>query len=305
MTIASTDVVSGVLGGLSAEDLAKLLSDFQSATSQLETAHVALQGHVSRLEGELRETRAQLRRARELAALGEMAAGIAPEVRNPLGSIRLFAEMLREDLVEQPASAAVAGKITRAVDGLDAIVGDVLTFSREVRPRGGVVDVEGLVHDAVSSCEGCCGDGAVEIVVGDVDDPGEVDGDQTLLMQALVNVVRNGCEAVVVGESGRGRVTVWSGRRRALDAEGRRVEMDALCVRDDGDGMDEEVRGRVFNPFFTTREAGTGLGLAIVHRILDAHGGRVVIESWTKADRARPGTVVELLLPRDAERADA
>jgi signal transduction histidine kinase len=87
------------------------------------------------LEGELKQANEQLERSRRLAALGEMAAGIAHEVRNPLGSIRLHARMLEQDLEDRPGERTVAGKIIAAVRGLDAVVTDVLAFSKELKVR--------------------------------------------------------------------------------------------------------------------------------------------------------------------------
>ena len=101
-------------------------------TGELQRTHVALQGQVRRLQGELAEANAQLRRSKALAALGEVAAGIAHEVRNPLGSIRLYAQMLAEDVGDRPPALDLCDKIGRAVTGLDAIVRDVLLFAGEI-----------------------------------------------------------------------------------------------------------------------------------------------------------------------------
>ncbi|MEM9372764.1 MAG: histidine kinase dimerization/phospho-acceptor domain-containing protein, partial [Planctomycetota bacterium] len=120
---------------LSASDLAELMASFNEVTSRLEQTHGQLRGEVRRLSEELREANEALQRSRRLAALGEMAAGIAHEVRNPLGSIGLYASMLEEDLHDRPECRGVAVKIGSAVRGLDAVVGDVLSFAREIRVR--------------------------------------------------------------------------------------------------------------------------------------------------------------------------
>lgn len=292
------DVAAPVRSEISPAELTELLNTFNEATSKLEAAHGTLQQHVVRLEGELRETRAQLHRARELAALGEMAAGIAHEVRNPLGSIRLYAELIRDDLTglaQAQGAAGAASKIVNAVDGLNGIVGDVLAFSREMRVRRVGVDVGELLKNAASAC--CAGEGEhLRIIVSSDDFEGvEVCCDRGLMQQALVNVVRNAVEATE--KAGGGEVRLWAERRRILDETGRRVPMIGLMVTDEGDGISEDALGRIFNPFFTTREAGTGLGLAIVHRIIDAHQGRVQIDSSTGGGDAKRGTTVELLIP--------
>src|SRR5690606_17045805 len=118
-------------------DLADLMAAFNTATDRLQQTHHALQAEVRRLKGELHEANEKLRRSRELAALGEMAAGIAHEIRNPLGSIRLYAAMLAEDLTDRAPQRALARKIAQAVLDMDAIVADVLAFAREVRIRPG------------------------------------------------------------------------------------------------------------------------------------------------------------------------
>ena len=104
-------------------------------TRRLESTHDQLRCEVARLQGELAEANAQLRRSRDLAALGEMAAGIAHEIRNPLGSIQLYTQALSEDLQSSSPHAELCEKIGRAVVGMDAIVRDVLLFARDVRPR--------------------------------------------------------------------------------------------------------------------------------------------------------------------------
>src|SRR5438874_11415481 len=109
------------------------MASFNEVTSKLERTHESLRLEVARLQDELRQANEQLERSRRLAALGQMAAGIAHEVRNPLGSIRLYASLLEQDLGDRPAEKEIAGKIAAAVQGLDGVVGDVLNFSRELK----------------------------------------------------------------------------------------------------------------------------------------------------------------------------
>ncbi|GAB4550766.1 MAG: hypothetical protein Tsb0013_12630 [Phycisphaerales bacterium] len=278
--------------GLGPDQLAELIATFTDATSRLQQTHETLRAEVARLEGELRETKGQLARARELAALGEMAAGIAHEIRNPLGSIKLYAKVLVDDLADREQERDTARKIARAVDGLNAVVGDVLAFSREMRLETTAVCLRGVVERAME----CCAD---RIAMSDIDvdlrldDAGEAEVDPTLVHQALVNVLRNACDALA--ERDGGCIRVSTGCRSVLDHDGVRRTMAMVLVEDSGPGIPEEVRSRVFNPFFTTRAAGTGLGLPIVHRILDAHDGRITI---TNGAPGLGGARVELLFPR-------
>ncbi len=119
--------------------------------------------------------------------------------------------------------------------------------------------------------------------------------DRGLMQQAIVNVVRNACEAAAEVEDGPKRVEITIEPRRGRTPDGDSREEVAVCVADTGPGFPVEVRDRVFNPFFTTRETGTGLGLAIVHRILDAHDGSVVL-----GERDGGGALVELRVPLEA-----
>lgn len=278
-------------------ELAELLGAFNQVTARLERTHDQLRGEVARLRAELSEANAQLERTRRLAALGEMAAGIAHEVRNPLGSIALYARMLREDLAQMPRERSLVEKIASATKALDVVVGDVLLFAREFRVRVEPVDAASALEAALDACQG-------EVATGRagwlrVDKVNErtgampvFHGDPGLVHQALVNVVRNAIEAM----------RDCPDRAHVLRLEAVRGESDdeivLLRVTDSGPGVTDEVIARMFNPFFTTRAAGTGLGLAIVHRIVDAHNGRVQV-----FNNESGGATVELVFPRTLLRA--
>jgi len=287
---------SGGDAPLTPNDLAEIIRAFNEVTARLQRTHEALQGEVSRLKGELHEANAQLRRARELAALGEMAAGIAHEIRNPLGSIRLYATVLEEDLSAMPGAQETARKIGRAVRGLDAIVSDVLAFARDVRISAAPAETAGVVDRAVDACRESIQSAEADVEVRIGEDAAELACDAGLVHQALVNVIRNAAEAVQEGCEGSGarRIIVEVSLSESGDARGRRRSMVCFTVRDTGPGVGEEMVQRMFNPFFTTRASGTGLGLAIVHRIVDAHGGRVSVRN-----DSRGGAAVDLLLPRE------
>lgn len=278
-------------GGLSATDLAELVGAFNDVTARLQETHEQLRGEVGRLQKELSDTRSQLRRARELAALGEMAAGIAHEVRNPLVSIRLFGEALVSDLGDRPGEQELAGKIVRSVDRLNAVVGDVLNFARDLKVQREAVSSSALLRDVAEAVEGFARSLGVSLVLSEPVD-GVIPVDRGLMQQAIVNVVRNACEAAADAGGGLKRVEIAVASRRGRTPEGDSREEVAICVADTGPGFPADVRDRVFNPFFTTRETGTGLGLAIVHRILDAHDGSVVLD-----EREGGGALVELRVP--------
>ncbi len=248
------------------EDLAELMRAFNSAAGELGQTHEALRSEVSRLKSELNEANVRLERSRRLAALGEMAAGIAHEVRNPLAAIALHAEMLRDDLGASE-EAQTAGKILRAARELDGVVGDVLRFARELAPAVTVVDAAEPARRAVATCQMLAVAAGVELSVDAAPAFEDVEVDAGLVAQALANLIRNAIEAI--GEEGSaelGRVGI------SVEVRG---EMVSYAVTDNGPGLPEGVVERMFNPFYTTRQTGCGLGLAMVQRIVDAHGGRV------------------------------
>lgn len=308
-----------VMPQLSPSDLADLLGAFNDASRKLQESHEALRSEVSRLKSELRDANEQLERSRRLAALGEMAAGISHEVRNPLGSIRLYAKMLVDDLADRPIERAVAEKIGLAVRGLDAVVGDVLAFAREMTLRPARHDARELLeraleevlagvradasggeqHQPARATKGVVDVQWTDAVSGSEETSARKSGrssrrsvphheapevwcDGAMVHRALVNVLRNAIEAVrehAAQNTRPGTIVLCAGERVQVDPDGSRKRWCVLSVRDTGGGIPAEAMNRIFNPFFTTRATGTGLGLAIVHRIMDAHAGRVSVRN--------------------------
>ena len=289
--------------GLTAADLGELVGAFNDVTAKLQESHEQLRTEVARLNNELSDARERLQRSRRLAELGEMAAGIAHELRNPLASIGLYARLLEEDLPDGEPTGQNATKIASAVRRMDAIVTDVLAFAREDRVHPEPVDLASILRAAAESgaeaagrCEPMPG---VRIETPARDVPARVACDPSLFHQALVNIVVNAVQAAAEAGCDAENAVVCGARvARELNADGTRDEMIGVWVRDRGPGLPEGVRERMFNPFFTTRAAGTGLGLAIVHRIVDAHGGRVRVENNPAG--AGGGATVELLVPNAA-----
>lgn len=286
---------------LSPADLAELLASFSEVTRRLEQTHDALRAEVARLQSQLSQANEQLRRSQALAALGEVAAGIAHEVRNPLAAVALHARLLEQDLADRPALRETAEKITRAVRTADAVVADVLAFAKDLRVRPVDSTAREALSDAADACAHLFGARpSVRLVRLDAE-PGRADiplrADPALLRQALVNVLRNALDAIDEAPdapAGGHSVTLDASRRAAMGSRGERLPMVVLSVRDTGAGLPDGVVERMFNPFFTTRAAGTGLGLAIVHRIVDAHAGRVSVRN---AEAPARGALVEILLP--------
>lgn len=297
--------------GLSAGDLAELHAAFNLVTSRLTATHETLTAEVARLRAELHDANEQLQRSKRLAALGEMAAGISHEIRNPLGSILLYTRMLRDDLADRPPQRDLTDKIASAVQRLNAVVGDVLAFSREIKPRTVPLDTAEVFSAAIDAAhDGSTAWHAVAIRRPAIAPPAQtLHADPVLLQQALVNILRNAVEAMAELPAGAPRILALHAAPRRVPKPARDADrtplsaMIVLSIRDSGPGIDPAVAQRLFNPFFTTRAAGTGLGLAIVARILDAHGGGVSIRNAADAGLppldhpATSGAVVEILLP--------
>ena len=220
--------------------------------------------------GFLAETMDQMRvelRARD-QRMQEMLSGIAHEVRNPLGGIELFAGILRDELPAGDERRAHVDRIEREVGYLKTVVAEFLDYARRPEPVLGPVALAPLVEQVcdVEAAEAA----AVGVTLArEVPDGLGCLGDPVQLRRAIHNLVRNAIQAAAAAEPPR-RVTVSA--RQA----GGRIE---LAVHNDGPAIPDQVRARLFEPFFTTREKGTGLGLAFVHEIAADHGGAIEVDS--------------------------
>jgi len=259
------------------DDLAQIVEAYSQVTERLQQSHERLQGEVVRLRRELTSANAQLQRSKRLSALGEMAAGIAHEIRNPLAAIQLYLGMVGEDLDRPEPAADLAldnvRKISSAVQGMSAIVNDVLSFARGIEPQVRRSGVAELFDRVLASHRPGIEQANVQVVRHDLTRGDlQIEADAGLLQQALLNLVRNAVEAM----AGNARDDGQPVRVLTLDAQVDEAGC-TLIVADSGPGIPDDSIDRIFNPFFTTRSTGTGLGLAIVHRIIDAHGGAVTV----------------------------
>jgi signal transduction histidine kinase len=261
---AGTDIQSSNAARI--EELGGIIREYNNLTEKLQHSHAQLQSTVQTLRNELSEKNRQLERRKRLAALGEMAAGMAHEIRNPLGGIELYASMLSRDVAKQPGSLELVNKISAGVKRLEALVSQVLQFSREIQAQRVRVDLAELVDQAVEMAGDRIGGGVRCEVSGPR--PMGVRVDPLLMGQAILNLVINAIDAV--GDQGVVGIG-WEDLRFEI-SDGEKFR---LWVRDSGAGISAGVMEKIFNPFFTTKESGTGLGLAIVHRIVEAHDGTV------------------------------
>jgi signal transduction histidine kinase len=208
-----------------------------------------------------------------LAALGEMAAAIAHEVKNPLAGIEVMAGILKRQLADSPDAQSILGDIIKEAKMANAIVLEVLDFVRPIRLQVENISIADAIRDAVSLAEGHVPRGDVRIVVECPDNLPAIQGDPHQLRQIFTNLLMNAFEAL----NGDGAVRIAA---TALTEEGPagsegQGPMVQVEVTDNGPGMPAEVLDKIFSPFFTTKPQGSGLGLAIVRKIVDAHDGRI------------------------------
>lgn len=248
------------------EELGRIIMAYSEVTERLQRSHDQLTRQVEQLRRELSEKNRELERRNRLAALGEMAAGMAHEIRNPLGGIQLYASLLARDLADRPESCALVNKISGGVRRLEALVSQVLNFTREIHVNPVPMDLAEVVRETLELVRR---QQSAKQVTIEVEGPDSlpVKADPALLGQALLNLLLNAIEAVA--DQGRVQVSYAGANKEPT------VRQFTLSVCDDGPGIDPQTLDRIFNPFFTTRDTGTGLGLAIVHRIVEAHEGTI------------------------------
>ena len=234
-------------------------------------------------------TMRHFRHADRLATIGQLAAGVAHELNEPLGNVLGFAQLARR----APGLADdVARDLDRIIEGsLQAreIVRKLMLFARQTPPRMAAVDVNQIVTDGLAFLESRCAEQRIELLRDLDPELPPLTADRFQLNQVLVNLVINAIQAMPDG----GQLTIRTGRR------GDRI---LVTVEDTGIGMSDEVRSRIFLPFFTTKDVdqGTGLGLSVVQGIVAGHGGNITVESSPGA-----GARFTIALPADGGPAGA
>ena len=226
------------------------------------------------------ELEEQLRLKEALARVGELTAGIAHEFRNGLATIHGYSRLLAPEALPAPYRPYIEG-IRQETQALGQIVTNFLKFARPETVVLGPVELEPLARRAWEELQHELPSGTSIQVTGDFD---EMQGDEVLLRQVFANLVRNAAEACSV-----------AGITPSITIEGSVDRTRRTCrvsVADNGPGIPESARERVFQPFFTTRSRGTGLGLAIVQKIVVTHNGRVAVGT-----SARGGARIDLTFP--------
>lgn len=232
-----------------------------------------------------------IRRADSLASLGILAAGLAHEIKNPLGGIRGAAQLLEMELEEKEDLTEYTSLIVRETDRVSGLIEELLDFANPKSLTLAEVNIHEVLNAVIAlfsrSEEGKNVNYATEY---DPSIPSLI-GDNEKLGQVILNIVKNACEAM----DGKGTLTIVT--RIASDyhlheSKGARTKMMALDISDEGEGISEEDMKMLFTPFFTKKRGGTGLGLALSHRIIREHEGSIKVKS-----KEGEGTTFSLLLP--------
>ncbi len=233
---------------------------------------------------ELQHLRNEVERSQRLAAVGSLAAGVAHEIRNPLSSIKGFATYFRQRYGGVPDDVKVADIMIAEVDRLNRVITELLEFSRPMALKRKETDLAGLAKQVLSTIEEQAREKEITVKADLLPYILAINVDPDRMTQVFLNLYLNALAAMDRG----GILSVGIARpdERTL----------RVSVSDTGTGIRKEDLGRVFDPYFTTKPAGTGLGLAIVHRIVEAHGGEIRLES-----EPGKGTIFTILLPAGRE----
>jgi len=223
-----------------------------------------------------------------LVALGEMAAAIAHEVKNPLAGIEVMAGLLKRQVGDSPDAQSILNDIIGEAKMANQIVHEALEFVRPIRLQVERTSIADVLQNAVNLAESKVPRREIRLQVKVTEGLPPIQGDQHQLCQLFTNLLINAFEAL----EGRGSVEVIAAEGvveedvhvQGGDGHTRTVVVD---VADDGPGVPRELRDRIFNAFFTTKPQGSGLGLAIVRKVVDAHDGRIDIQTGSSGTRFR------------------
>ena len=274
LEIVLYNVIGGLTGFLAQREQQQRIR-YKTAAETLESSYQKLREQADQII----EIEEQLRRADRLSALGELSAGMAHEIRNPLGSIKGTAEILRDGVAPDDPKQEFAEILIREVDRLNRVLEDFLRFARPEPVEHGSFVLQEVVGDVLGLTQQQAARNNVVVTV-DLGDDIEIPGRGEQIKQALLNLVLNALQAMPNG--GSLKVSLRTSPNEVY-----------ILVSDSGPGIALEDRERIFNPFVTTRDSGTGLGLAITQRIIQGHGGRIILES-----RPGQGASFTVCLPR-------
>jgi signal transduction histidine kinase/iron only hydrogenase large subunit-like protein len=241
-----------------------LLESLQGLYSRLEKSHAELKSSHEELERAQR----QLIQTEKMASLGQLAAGVAHELNNPIGTIMMFSRVIQKEMDQGHKWQQDLSLVVQEADRAAKIVKDLLSFAKETKVRPGLLNINRIIEETLSLLIKQSLFHNIEVVTELDDTLPTTFADPDLLKQVFFNIVLNGAQAM----EGKGVLTV---RTRNVDG-GRRIE---IRIEDTGMGIPEKNIPKLFDPFFTTKEKGTGLGLALTYNIVSRHQGAISVES--------------------------
>jgi PAS domain S-box-containing protein len=213
------------------------------------------------------------KRTEKFVAMAEMAANIAHEIRNPLGSIELFASLLLKNL-SQKKDQEQAVQIISSVKNVDNKISNLLLFTRTQSPKMSKIDLHQILSEVIDFSEQIMEQGGIHVSAKYTSEHAYIDGDAEMLKQVFLNIILNAQQAMPEGGTLMIGSNYFTSQNRQRDAH-----VVEIVFQDSGPGIPEQNLSRIFDPFFSTKESGSGLGLAIVHNIIQQHNGSVNIEN--------------------------
>ena len=236
---------------------------------------------------EFRRMEELAQRNQRLREMGEMAAGIAHEIRNPLASIELFASLLKKDLEGDSEKENLVHHIRAGVQNMDRIISTLLLFAKSAQPSRQQCDINLLLTECLEGINSVIVPENINVIRKS--GPGTLlaNGDRELLRQVFPNLINNAIQAMPDG----GELSLITQKSSVHNSENGSTERQyiSVTITDNGIGMSTDNLAKVFNPFFTTKDKGTGLGLAISHNIIKAHQG--TIEAVSEEEKGTSFTV--------------
>ncbi len=216
---------------------------------------------------DIRSLEKQIQRSERLASLGRMAAGIAHEIRNPLGTIKGFGQYFRNKFPEGSEDRNYATVLVNEVDRLNRVIQDLLNFAKPQEPKLAPVDLQELIMHAIKLVKPDLQAKKIKVVQSfNTNKSRIIMADADMLTQVFLNLFLNAIDAME--ENGILEIAIKEDK-----------EILTVIIRDSGNGIPKENLSRIFDPFFTSKKDGTGLGLAIVHRIMESHQGEITVNS--------------------------
>ncbi len=235
---------------------------------------------------QLKRLEKQTERDERLKAMGEMAIKIAHEVRNPLGSIELFASILKNELKGQKDLSKLADHIISSVKSLDGSISNLLLFTQSQKPSLTEINLSNVLEEFAQFISPVVEKNGVKLLFSKPEPPCLIYGDKDLLRQVFLNLALNSIQAMEYS----GKIRISS--RYCHDEENTDNCWIEITFKDNGTGIAKNDIKKIFNPFYSTREKGTGLGLAIVHNIIESHRATIDVTS-----RQGHGTSITISLP--------